>query len=62
MFEEFLKHAPQTADYDIVRQSVIIMMGTLAKHLESFDPRVEPIVMQLIASLSTPSQEVCNMG
>ena len=62
MFEEFLKNAPLTAEYDVVRQGVIIMMGTLAKHLETSDRRVEPIVLQLLNALSTPSQEVCEHG
>lgn len=59
MFEEFLKDAPNDASYDAVRQSVVVLMGSLAKHLDKSDPKVKPIVAKLIAALSTPSQQVC---
>uniref|UniRef100_A0A8C1NUN4 GCN1 activator of EIF2AK4 n=1 Tax=Cyprinus carpio TaxID=7962 RepID=A0A8C1NUN4_CYPCA len=58
VFEEFLKNAPQDANYDSVRQSVVILMGSLAKHLDKSDPKVKPIVAKLITALSTPSQQV----
>ena len=58
VFENFLATAPDTAHNDTVRQSIIILMGTLAKHLDSDNPKVKPIVAQLISALSTPSQEV----
>lgn len=58
VFEEFLKNAPNDASYDAVRQSVVILMGSLAKHLDKNDPKVKPIVGKLIAALSTPSQQV----
>ncbi|CAL1534334.1 unnamed protein product [Lymnaea stagnalis] len=58
MFEKFLISAPDTANYDPVRQSIVILMGNLARHLDSDNPKVKPIVAQLIAALSTPSQEV----
>lgn len=61
MFEEFLKNAPQDASYDSVRQSVVILMGSLAKHLDKNDPKVKPIVAKLITALSTPSQQVRNI-
>ncbi|XP_063049732.1 stalled ribosome sensor GCN1-like, partial [Engraulis encrasicolus] len=63
VFEEFLKEAPQDASYDSVRQSVVILMGSLAKHLDKNDPKVKPIVAKLINALSTPSQQrVCVWG
>ena len=58
VFEDFLAQAPDTASFDAVRQSVVILMGSLAKHLEKDDPKVKPIVAKLIATLSTPSQQV----
>uniref|UniRef100_A0AAY4DTX0 TOG domain-containing protein n=1 Tax=Denticeps clupeoides TaxID=299321 RepID=A0AAY4DTX0_9TELE len=58
VFEDFLKNAPQDASYDAVRQSVVILMGSLAKHLDKNDPKVKPIVAKLITALSTPSQQV----
>ena len=41
MFEEFLKDAPNDASYDAVRQSVVVLMGSLAKHLDKSDPEAE---------------------
>ena len=58
LFEEFLAKAPDTASFDAVRQSIVILMGSLAKHLDKDDPKVKPIVGRLIETLSTPSQEV----
>ncbi|XP_075390131.1 stalled ribosome sensor GCN1 [Tenrec ecaudatus] len=58
VFEGFLKDAPTDASYDAVRQSVVVLMGSLAKHLDKSDPKVKPIVAKLIAALSTPSQQV----
>lgn len=58
IFEDFLDHAPSDQSYDNVRQSVVILMGSLAKHLESNDPKVRPIMRQLIIALNTPSQQV----
>ena len=58
VFEGFLKNAPNDASYDAVRQSVVVLMGSLAKHLDKSDPKVKPIVAKLITALSTPSQQV----
>ena len=58
MFENFLATAPNTASNDTVRQSIVILMGNLARHLDSDNPKVKPIVAQLVSALSTPSQEV----
>ncbi len=58
VFEKCLITAPDTADYDPVRQSIVILMGNLARHLDTDNPKVKPIVAQHIAALSTPSQEV----
>ncbi|CAH1802155.1 unnamed protein product [Owenia fusiformis] len=58
VFEEFLEKAPDSAKYDAVRQSVVVLLGSLAKHLDKTDPKVKPIVAKLIEALSTPSQQV----
>jgi HEAT repeat protein len=57
-FEEFLDKAPTSSNYDAVRQSVVILMGSLARHLDPSDPRVKPIVNRLLNALTTPSQQV----
>ena len=58
VFEEFLDNAPKEQKYDDARQSVVILMGSLAKHLDLNDPKVRPIMRQLILALNTPSQQV----
>ena len=34
VFEDFLDTAPDDSSYDTVRQSVVILMGSLARHLD----------------------------
>ncbi|KAF2363096.1 HEAT repeat [Trinorchestia longiramus] len=58
IFEKCLKSAPNHASFDTVRQSVIILMGLLAKHLDPTNPKIKPIVAKLVEALSTPSQSV----
>ncbi|XP_011194571.1 eIF-2-alpha kinase activator GCN1 [Zeugodacus cucurbitae] len=58
VFEDFLDKAPKSQTYDNVRQAVVILMGSLARHLDADDTRIEPIVRRLISALSTPSQQV----
>jgi hypothetical protein len=58
IMEDFLKEAPKTADYDSVRQSVVILMGKLAKDMDKDSTKVKSILGQLIATLNTPSQQV----
>lgn len=57
-FEKFLDEAPNNSDYDNIRQAVVILMGSLARHLDRDDPRIQPIVNRLLTALSTPSQQV----
>ncbi|RWS09505.1 Translational activator GCN1-like protein [Dinothrombium tinctorium] len=58
VFEKYLDEAPDNSANDAVRRSVVILMGTLARHLDKEDPKVKPIVAKLIETLSTPSQIV----
>jgi len=58
IMEDFLKVAPKTGDYDSVRQSVVILMGKLAKDMDKDSTKVKNILGQLIATLNTPSQQV----
>ena len=58
VFENFMDKAPKIGSFDSIKQSVVILMGCLARHLDKDDPRIKPIVMRLIAALSTPSQQV----
>eukprot|EP00041_Stephanoeca_diplocostata_P039135 m.1590416 g.1590416 ORF g.1590416 m.1590416 type:complete len:2646 (+) comp25336_c0_seq1:57-7994(+) len=43
---------------DGVRQSLIVLLGSMAKHMDKADPKIPDIVKQLIDALSTPSQAV----
>ena len=58
VFEDFLDKAPNNSDFDLIRQAVVILMGSLARHLDKDDKRINPIVQRLLAALSTPSQQV----
>ncbi|XP_045491112.1 eIF-2-alpha kinase activator GCN1 [Colias croceus] len=58
VFEKFLDNAPKSGGYDDVRQSVVLLVGSLARHLEPTDARVKPITLRLVSALSTPSQQV----
>ncbi|XP_070141521.1 stalled ribosome sensor GCN1-like [Drosophila kikkawai] len=58
VFEDFLDKAPKSQSYDNIRQAVVILMGSLARHLEKNDNRIDPIVKRLLTALSTPSQQV----
>lgn len=58
VFEHFMDKAPKSGNFDAVRQAVVILMGSLARHLDKEDARIKPIVMRLISALSTPSQQV----
>merc|ERR1719400_2754779 len=49
---------PSDSSYDIVRQSVVILMGGLARHLEIDNPKGRPIIGKLINALATPAQQV----
>lgn len=50
--------APHSESFDCVRQSVVILLGTLARHLDKNDPKIKPIAAKLTEALSTPSQQV----
>lgn len=58
VFESFLDKAPNNSSFDNIRQAVVILMGSLARHLEKDDKKIGPIVTRLLAALSTPSQQV----
>nr|BAN20950.1 translational activator gcn1 [Riptortus pedestris] len=58
IFEPVLDKGPDCSSYDAVRQSVVILMGSLARHLDKDDKKIKPIVAKLIDALSTPSQQV----
>ena len=42
-FEECLNSAPDTHEADAIRQSAVVLMGTLAKHMDKKNPKVREI-------------------
>lgn len=58
VFEDFLDKAPNNSDFDNIRMAVVILMGSLARHLDKDDKRIAPIVQRLMSALATPSQQV----
>ena len=58
LFENYLQAGKSAGDADGARQSVVVLLGRLAQHLPPDDKRVKPIVAQLIAALSVPSEKV----
>ncbi|CAG9834134.1 unnamed protein product [Diabrotica balteata] len=58
VFDDFMGKSSKSATYDAVKQAVVILMGSLARHLDKDDPRIKPIVLRLIQALTTPSQTV----
>ncbi|CAG9865117.1 unnamed protein product [Phyllotreta striolata] len=58
VFDDFMGKSSKSATYDAVKQAVVILMGSLARHLDKDDERIKPIVLRLIQALSTPSQTV----
>lgn len=61
VFENFLDTAPKSGGFDAVRQCVVLLVGSLARHLEPHDARIRPITLRLVAALSTPSQPVTTL-
>ena len=59
LLEGFLSaHGAQNPELDSSRHAAVVLTGSLARHLDSKDPRVPPIVQNLMSALSTPSQQV----
>lgn len=58
VFEDFLDKAPNDSSFDNIRQAVVILMGSLARHLDKDDNKIQPIVQRLLVALGTPSQQV----
>ena len=58
LFENYLQKGKSEGGADSARQSVVVLLGRLAQHLPANDKRVKPIVGQLIAALSVPSEKV----
>ncbi|VDL95556.1 unnamed protein product [Schistocephalus solidus] len=60
ILEGFLNKAPNVAELDMVRQSVVILLGSLAKYLTPEDQRVGAIFSRLLAIINFPADVVQN--
>ncbi|KAF6778563.1 hypothetical protein AHF37_01560 [Paragonimus kellicotti] len=58
ILETFLNKAPNVAELDAVRQSVLILTGSLSQNLAADDPKVWNIFNRLITTLNFPSDVV----
>lgn len=58
IIETFLENATKSRRFDNVRQACVVLMGSLAKHLDPKDKRVKSIFETLLETLSTPSEKV----
>lgn len=58
MLEKQLDDLSNDRKFDTLRHSLIVLLGTLAQHLNKDDAKVKSIVAKLIEALSTPSQLV----
>lgn len=59
IFEEYLsKPSAKSQVQDNIRESVVILYGALARHLQADDSRLLKIVDRLIATLDTPNEDV----
>eukprot|EP00958_Prasinococcus_capsulatus_P016011 scaffold1761_cov357-Prasinococcus_capsulatus_cf.AAC.17 len=59
IFESFLdKKGTEDEQYDVVREGVVVLLGSIAKHLQAGDPKISEVVNMLLEVLSTPSENV----
>lgn len=56
--EQRLDAVPSSAAWDNLRTGLIVLIGTLAQHLQNENAKIRKIVARLIEALSTPSQQV----
>lgn len=45
IFQDFLDSAPDSSEQDTIRQSVIILTGSIARHFDKTDPQVNMIFL-----------------
>ncbi len=58
VLETFLNKAPNVAELDMVRQAVVILLGSLAKYLTPEDARIQSIFNRLLSAINFPADVV----
>lgn len=59
MFEGYLaQKAPSNETTDLITESVVVLFGRLAGHLEANDERIASVIDRLLVALKTPSEVV----
>ncbi|KGQ00757.1 hypothetical protein PAAG_12568 [Paracoccidioides lutzii Pb01] len=59
LFENTLETSDKASEEsDWLNEAVIVLYGSLARHLKSGDKRVDTVIRKLLAALSTPSETV----
>lgn len=61
ILENYVNKAPNVPELDSVRQSILILTGSLSQHLDTTDPRVGTIFNRLLNTLSFPSDLVSKL-
>jgi HEAT repeat protein len=57
LFDSYLERPAKPTD-DLIRESVVILLGTSACHLPASDSRIPQIIKKLLETLTTPSERV----
>ncbi|KAH9095800.1 hypothetical protein LEN26_017701 [Aphanomyces euteiches] len=57
-FESTGSSPQEIASHDHQKESVVVLLGSLAKHMDKSDPKVIAIIQRLMDSLSIPSESV----
>ncbi|KAJ3394121.1 translational activator of GCN4 [Entophlyctis sp. JEL0112] len=58
-FSDYLSSpAGASKTHDLIRESVVVLLGTVARHLDASDPKIPDVVNQLVETLKTPSEVV----
>ncbi|KAJ6123299.1 eIF-2-alpha kinase activator GCN1 [Penicillium capsulatum] len=47
-----------TQSSDLLNEAVVVLYGSLARHLKADDPRLQTVIKKLLATLPTPSESV----
>ncbi|KAJ3049894.1 translational activator of GCN4 [Rhizophlyctis rosea] len=59
VFDDYLSRpAKASGTHDTIREACVILLGTLAQHLDATDPMIPEVIGKLVETLKTPSEAV----